>query len=66
MSGVHECCYPELPVDQESDVLSTGCEADDDAGHQVADDDEIADCHAKALDRNRRVEQDRGIRVCEL
>jgi hypothetical protein len=55
-SHSHESSDPELPIDKETDISSTGCEADHNPRHQVSDNDEIADCHPKALDGDSGIE----------
>lgn len=42
------------------------CKATDDTGHEIADDDEIADADTKALDSDGSVEDDGSVGVSDL
>ena len=64
--AVHERCDPELAIHEKTDISGTWGESNHDPRHQIPNDDQIADSHAKALDRNRRIEQDRQVRICKL
>lgn len=64
--NAHERRDPELPVDEETDVCCARHKAHNHARHQIADNNQIADRHAKALHRNRRIEENARIRVREL
>jgi hypothetical protein len=63
---LHESGDPELTVDEEGYVVCTGHKANDNAGHEIADDDEIADSHTEALDGDGGVEENRDVGVGEL
>jgi hypothetical protein len=62
----HESSDPELTINQEINISSTWCKALHHSGHQISNDDKIADCHSKALDGNSGIKYDGEIRVGEL
>lgn len=62
----HEGGDPKLAVDEEVQVGSPWGETSNDAGHQVANDDEVADGDAEALDGDGGIEYDGEVGVCEL
>lgn len=61
----HKRRDPELPVYQKRNVDSR-CESNHYSRHQIPNDDQVANCHAKALDRNSRIEYDGEVRIREL
>lgn len=62
----HKRRNPKMPVHKVTDFSSVLIEAQDDAGHQVSDDDQVANSDSKALDRNGCIEHYRGVRVGDL
>ena len=62
----HKGGHPEVSVDQKTRETVLVGEAEDNAGHQITNDDQIADTHPEALDGDGRVENDRRVRVCDL
>lgn len=63
---VHESSNPKLSVNQKIDTSRAWSKANYHSRHQVSNNNEVADRHAKALDRNRSIEYDGEIRICEL
>ena len=63
---LHESSDPKLPVDQEVRVSSTGRKSSDHSGHEVSDDDKVADRHTEALDGDGGIEYDGEVGVCDL
>ena len=61
----HECSNPEMPVHQISSVPRMS-KALHNTGHEISDDDQVADADTEALDRNRRVKDDSGIGIGDL
>ena len=55
-----------MPVQQEIILRFPSNKSLNHTGHQVSDNDEVADAHAKAFDGNGSVENDSGIRVRDL
>jgi hypothetical protein len=66
LADLHESSNPELTVDKEGYVVGAGHKANDNARHEIADDDEVADSHTEALDGNGGVEEDRDVGISEL
>ena len=62
----HESSHPEMSVDEEAHSSSILTKPSDNAGHQVSDNDQIADSHPKAFDRNGGIKDDSCIRICDL
>ena len=62
----HESSHPEMSVDEESYSSSIFTEAPYNTGHQVSDNDQIADSDPKAFDRNGGIKDDSCIRICDL
>jgi hypothetical protein len=54
-----------MPVHQISSVPGMS-KALHNTGHEISDDDQVADADAKALDRNRRVKDDSGVGIGDL
>lgn len=61
----HEGSNPEVSVQQ---IFGSGsvCEATNDTGHEITDDNEITDADTEALDSNGSVEDDGSVGVCDL
>ena len=62
----HKGGDPEVPVNEKAHVPGILVEAADNAGHEVADDDQVADADAKALDSDCRIKDDSRVGVREL
>ena len=62
----HESCHPEMSVDEETYSSSIFTEPSDNAGHQVSDNDQIADPHPKAFDSDSGIKDHSCIRICDL
>lgn len=62
----HESCHPEMSIDEEAYSPGIFTESSDNAGHQVSDNDQIADSHPKAFDRNGGIKDHSCIRICDL
>jgi len=61
----HEGSNPEVSVQQIFGSRSV-CEATNDTGHEITDDDKITDADTEALDSDGSVEDDGSIGVCDL
>jgi CxxC motif-containing protein (DUF1111 family) len=66
LNSLHESRNPKLTVHQKGNLPSAWRKASDNSGHQVSDDDKIADCDSEALDGNGAIEEDREVRICHL
>ena len=62
----HESSDPEMSVDKESYSSSILTKASDNTGHQVSNNDQIADSHPKAFDGNSSIKYYSCIRICDL
>lgn len=63
--GLHEDGHPEMPVDKIVAWRRVG-KSSHDSGHQITDDDEVADAHAEALDGDCSIKDDGGVWVRDL
>ena len=55
-----------MPIDQEGRICSSRRKASHHSWHQIANDDQIADSHAKALDGDGGIEYDGQVRIGQL
>jgi len=55
-----------MSIHKVTDLSSVGVKAQDDAWHQIADDDQVADRDSEALDGNGCIKYYCGIRIGDL
>lgn len=66
VKNLHEAGNPEVTIDEKADSTCTLTEALNDPGHQIPNDDQIANTNPEALDSYCRIEYDGGIGVGDL
>jgi hypothetical protein len=65
-SDLHKTSNPEMTVNQKVVISDCVIESPYNARHQISNYNQVADSYSETLDRNRRIEYHRGIRVCNL